>query len=200
MRVLVGIPTQWGLWRAEMGLSLYRVIANTQHALMVAPKNGPYLDENREACMRDAIQANADFLVFIDTDMVFPPDAVDRLLAHGKDVIGANYYEKRLPLVSTVKLFGTDGEMADDGKFVQQEMPPEPFRCAGLGAGLMAIRVSRVAALMAAPYFAFADRKGQRMGEELSFCERARHAGLEVWCDPTIPVLHVGEFPYGKLD
>lgn len=200
MNLTIGIPTQWGLWRAQMGLSLCRAIVSTPGEITLSPQNGPYLALNREASMRDAIIAKSDYLIFVDTDMVFPADAFTRLIAHGKDVIGANYYEKRLPLVTNVKPIGPNGEMADDGKLGTMTMPHEPFQCAGLGAGLLAIRVARVQECMAPPYFAFADHRGEMMGEDLAFCGRARRAGLQVWCDPTIPVLHVGDYLYGQTD
>lgn len=200
MRVTIGIPSQWGLWRSEMGLSLIRALQPLGGEVHLSPQGGPYLDMNREACAREAVAMKSDFLIFVDTDMAFGPDALARLVAHGKDIVGANYYEKRFPLVSTVKLLDDEGQLRDDGKAVTQDFGHAPFQCGGVGAGLMAIRVSRMVECMAAPYFWFADQKGHRMGEELSFCTRARAAGLEVWCDPTIPVLHIGEFGYGKLD
>ncbi len=199
MQVTINIPTQWGLWCAEMGLSLIRALGHLNATINLSPQNGPYLDENREASAREAVELKSDYLICVDTDMAFREDTFVRLVALGKDIVGANYYEKRHPLISTVKLLGPDGEMADDGKMVQHAMPKEPFQCAGLGAGLMAINVARMVQCMAPPYFAFADKNGRRMGEELSFCRRARAAGLEVWCDPTIFVVHMGMYPYGKL-
>jgi hypothetical protein len=198
--VTIGIPTQWGLWRAEMGLSLLHSLHFIGQPVQFSPQNGPYLDENRDASAREAIANKSHWLVFVDTDMAFHPRSIRTLIESGKDVIGANYYEKKMPLVSTVKLLDEDGEIKDDGKAETFTVPKEPFRCAGVGAGLMAIRVERMVECMAPPYFAFADHKGKRMGEELSFCQRARRAGLEVWCDPTIKVLHIGEWAYGVLD
>lgn len=198
MQVTLGIPTQWGLWRAEMALSLIRALHHLDQ-VHLSPQTGPYLDENREASAQDAIAMKSDYLVFVDTDMIFPPDAIAKMLDLGKDVVGANYYEKRFPLVSTVKLFGMDGEINDDGKLVTHTMPTEPFRCAGVGAGLLAINVKRMTACIAPPYFAFADLRGKRMGEELSFCKRARDAGLEVWADPRPNVYHIGDYPFGKM-
>jgi hypothetical protein len=34
------------------------------------------------------------------------------------------------------------------------------------------------------------------MGEDLYFCRKARAWGLEVWCDPTIEIKHIGDYEY----
>lgn len=198
MQVTLGIPTQWGLWRSEMALSLIRALHHLDQ-VHLSPQYGPYLDENREASAQEAVAMKSDHLAFVDTDMIFPPDAIANLIDLGKDVVGANYYEKRFPLVSTVKLLAEDGEINDDGKLVTHAMPTQPFRCAGVGAGLMVVNVKRMVDCIAPPYFAFADLRGKRMGEELSFCKRARDAGMEVWCDPRPNVYHIGDYPFGKM-
>ena len=200
MRVTVGIPTQWGLWRAQMGLSLIAALSDLKCDFLLSPQNGPYLDDNREASASDARADESDYLLFVDTDMAFPPFALRQLIEAKKDVIGANYYEKRLPLVSTVKMANAKGELLQDNEHVRMDLPTEPFPVAGLGAGLLCINMQRMVEMMAPPYFAFADQHGFRMGEDLAFCTRARKAGLQVWCDPTIPVAHIGDYPYGKFD
>jgi hypothetical protein len=89
---------------------------------------------SREACLHEALEVKSDYLVFVDTDMVFGTDALPRLLAHGKDVIGGAYNEKRVPAVSTVKMDDGTGQI-----FVgKADMPQEPFRCIAVGTGFMA--------------------------------------------------------------
>jgi predicted O-methyltransferase YrrM len=34
---------------------------------------------------------------------------------------------------------------------------------------------------------------GNDIGEDLAFCIRAKKAGFKIWCDPTIPLNHIGE-------
>jgi hypothetical protein len=69
----------------------------------------------------------------------------------------------------------------------------------------MVIDLVRLQDCMAAPYFAYTtDATGVTRawasgpGEDTAFCLRARKAGLSVWCDPTIPILHSGEYLYGR--
>lgn len=190
MQVTIGIPSQ-GRWVDAMGESLVHALYQLPHGTHFACPRGPYLDLARESCLVMALAAKSDYLVFIDTDIQFPADALTKLLAHGKDIIGGTYHEKRLPLVSTVKL-----NDLNDGATVAHTLPDAPFQCASVATGFMAINLKRLTACMAPPCFAYSSQGGQFMGEDVAFCRRARAAGLEVWCDPTIPLLHIGDFAY----
>lgn len=190
MRVTIGVPSQ-GRWVDAMAESLIYALYQLPHETNFEFPRGAYLDIAREVCLTKAIATKSDYLVFVDTDMRFPPDALVKLLSHGKDIIGGLYHEKRFPLVSTVKI--TD---ANDGLVIAKEIPDEPFQCAAIGTGFMAIKIDRLIQCMAPPCFSYSSQGGQFMGEDVAFCRRARKAGLEVWCDPTIPLQHIGDFAY----
>jgi hypothetical protein len=201
MQVTIGIPSL-GLWKDVMGLSLARALVQFPCDVHFSIQRGPYLDLSRDACVNEAIAVKSDYLFFVDTDMVFPPNAMAQMLkcAEGKDILGGNYFEKRLPLVSTLKL--SDGEGFVEGK---RTLPTVPFRCAAVGTGFMVIDLKRLQECLAAPYFAFTTDAAQATkawaagpGEDTAFCLRAAKAGLSVWCDPTIPLLHSGEYLYGQ--
>lgn len=199
IQVTVGVPA-FDHFKAEMAISLIGALLRFPYALHFTVQRGCYLDVNREMLMRDALTAKSDYLLFVDTDLVFRKDALEQLLQSGKDIVGANYYEKRIPLVSTVKPLGPNGQMATDGKLIQGELPAEPFQVAAVATGLMCINLKRLRERWpTGPYFAFGTLGTQFEGEDVGFCRRAREQGLEVWCDPRINVLHMGEMPFGKL-
>ncbi len=202
MQVTIGIPSADGLWKDVMGVSLARSLVGFPCDLHLSPQRGCYIDENRDACVHDALSVKSDLLFFVDTDMVFPPGAMGQLMqnAKGKDIIGGLYYEKRLPLVATVKM--PEGDQFASGVI---DRPKEPFRCAAVGTGFMVIDLKRLVECMTPPFFAFTEDARQVTrawaagpGEDTAFCLRARKAGLSVWCDPTIPLYHSGEFLYGQ--
>lgn len=190
MNVTIGIPSQ-GRWVDAMGLSLIHALYALPHGTNFSMPRGPYLDIAREKCLVDALAAKSDYLVFVDTDMRFPANAITQLIDAGKDIIGVMYNEKRLPPVSTVKL-----DDSADGLMVAKEIPDVPFQCASVGTGLMAINLARLIQCMAPPCFSYSSLNGQFMGEDIAMCRRARASGLEVWCDPTIPVQHIGDFAF----
>lgn len=198
MIVSLGLPI-YDHPKAEMMISLVRALLQFPHELHLSVQRGCYIADARERCVHAALEVNADYLVFIDSDIVFPADGITRLLEHQKDIIGANYREKRLPPTSTVKLpDGLGGFLA--GEYT---LPDRIFKPAAVATGFMAINLRRLTERMTAPYFAFSEdaakvtyRWASGPGEDTAFCLRARAADLEVWCDPTIELGHVGEYIY----
>jgi hypothetical protein len=194
LKVTVATPV-YEHYHGEMVASLIGALLRFPHDLHFTAPRGPYLDVNRELAIREALALKYDRIIFIDSDMVFKPDALTQLLSNNKDIVGGNYYEKKLPLVSTIRF--------DDGKGGylggKIDMPKVPFKCAAVATGFMAINLHRVKECLAPPYFAYGTLGTEFQGEDIGFCKRAKKAGLEIWCDPRIPLLHMGELPYGMI-
>jgi hypothetical protein len=192
-QLTIGIPCHDG-FKAEMVLSLLHALAGFPHSVHFAVHKGCYLHANREAIVQEAIAAGSTHLMFLDTDIVFPPDGIQKLLAHGKAIVGGAYNVKALPPVSTIKLADANGDFVNTSG---ASLPREPFPCAAVPTGFMCLDLTALLASgLPAPYFTFGTYKGQLMGEDVHFCQRARAAGLEIWCDPTIALGHVGDYLY----
>lgn len=153
---------------------------------------GPH---NRWLAGQQALQTDCDYLWLVDNDMAIPTDALPRLLDAKKDLIGADYSYRRLPLQSTVKLLSPTGEilMGDRASF-----PDYPFVCHALGSGCKLIKCSALARIPQ-PWFALAwgPDGGLTKTDDVWFCEQAKSVGIETWCDPTITVGHIGDYVYG---
>lgn len=103
VKVMVCLPSG-RTWEARTatavsGMMCYAVL----HGIEVGIINleGSMITKSRNDLVRMALQQNPDFIMFIDTDMVFPPDALCRLLTHDKDIVGATY-NKRVPPYETL--------------------------------------------------------------------------------------------------
>ena len=129
-------------------------------------------------------------ILFVDDDMIFPPDTLRRLLAHGKDIIGVLSNSRKLPLQPTVQLL--DGSVLKHG-----EAPQELFQVKAVGGGVLLID-TKVFDKIDQPYFSMKTHPNgyTLMGEDSWFCERAAQKGIDVWCDPTILIKHIGDFTY----
>lgn len=121
-----------------------------------------------------ALEHKADYLLFLDSDMTFPKDTVARLLGHRKDIVGGTY-RKRGPPFETLGLpMGDDPIEVAHGLVEMRRIPT----------GCMLIDM-RVFAALNKPYFCLVTdpKAGIEYGEDVVFCDRARHAGFTIWCD-----------------
>jgi len=129
-----------------------------------------------------AIEQGATHVLFVDSDMQFPEDALERLLAHNLDIVGVEYNKRCLPLTPVQKPLDTPSDTL--------------YKCEYVGTGLMLINL-KVFKKIPQPWFNFG-RKGTEVviGEDVWFCNTARDAGFDVWCDPTLEVKHLGDYAY----
>ena len=143
---------------------------------------------NRTWLVRQALEKDATHLLFIDTDMLFPSDALDQLLARKKDIVAANYHKRQFPLQKVAAYFSDT-----------EESETEPFKVGIAGTGFMLINLDVFRNPNLDPnWFSFGrNAKGEQViGEDGWFCNTARAVGYDIWVDPVIKVLHLGEFGF----
>lgn len=178
-KILVGIPcmetvpTRFaislvGLDKPEGTEFMFVVASLIQHA--------------RDGIADYAIKNGFDYVLWLDSDMTFSADILYRLLRDKKDIVSGLYYKRQLPKIPVIY------EKTDGGFIPMMEIPEGMFRAdaVGMGCTLMkteALKKVREGGEMFSPY--------TRMGEDLSFCVRAKKAGLEIWCDPEIKCGHL---------
>lgn len=158
----------------------------------------------RNNLTRWALKEHADWLLWLDNDMVFPPDLLLRLLAHERDIVGVDY-RRRSPPYARIGLV----LHADDPKGLPMFKGEVGARAttglverAMLGLGCFLVRASVFEALPA-PWFArvwtrehvSADNPDGFATEDSYFCSCARAADYRIWCDLDLSaqVRHVGE-------
>lgn len=167
---------------------------------ILVAQRGYTIAENRNYCVVQAEKNGSDYLFFIDDDMTFLPDTLESMLAHKVDVVGVNSYSRCLPLSSTVGLI-KEGKYMHPDKHTAWEMkiPSELFKCFFVGAGIMLIDM-KVFDKIEKPYFEFIYGKNGMVlhGEDGTFCEKVKKAGMDIYCDGSIEVGHLGEYEYKK--
>lgn len=169
-----------------------------QFHILIATQ-GYTIAENRNYCVIQAKLAECDYLLFIDDDMVFPADTLEKLLEAKKEIIGINSYSRILPLSTTVALKDEKGNIIPRHSVPRYDLPDELFECYSVGTGLLLINMD-VFGKIEQPYFAFKmmDIGKVLTGEDAWFCEQAKKAGYNIYCDPKIKVGHIGQFVYQK--
>lgn len=148
----------------------------------------------RNNLARQALKTDADYVLWLDSDMVFAPDTLIRMLKVCKDndidFLTAVCFRRKPPY--TPCLFDRLEKVEKGASYTALMSVPEGlFKVGGCGfAGvLMASDVllsvqSKFNGRMFDPMDGF--------GEDVSFCWRARKCGYEIWCDSSIEFGHVG--------
>ena len=103
------MPTA-GSVKTQTMFSLFKLIKGAKFKIFMSFRESSLIHRNREGLAQEIVDASCTHLMFIDSDMVFEEDAVDRLLERNKDIIGVNYYKRQLPKESTVKIHDEHGK------------------------------------------------------------------------------------------
>jgi hypothetical protein len=202
-KICIGLLST-GNVRIETAASLASAIASTRGVdFHLVQMTGCYVHLNREEIALEAQRQKATHLMFIDSDMLFPADGIATLLKRDKDIIGSNYNYRQLPVRSVVKfdlktsdpkeITIEDDPSDPNNQKITLKNPTKPFKCRSAGMGFMLIKMS-VFDKIPRPWFFFkplSDPEGF-MGEDVWFCDQAHKQGLDVWCDPTFHISHIG--------
>jgi hypothetical protein len=182
-KILIGIPTM-GSVRIEMMSSLIYVLMNTPAECALYTPISCYVHMNREEIVKKALQTEADYIFFVDTDMKFPQDTLTKLLSMNVDIVGAVYNQRKSPPTSVVIQLDPPVD----------RLPNEPIKVRAVGTGLLLVKID-VFKKMSRPWFFFEpeldDQKA--VGEDVWFCDKAREMGYDIWIEPSIVTGHVGE-------
>jgi GT2 family glycosyltransferase len=193
MKICVATPST-GVIKTETHLSILGTVYNTKHELYHVIWNSCYVHENRTILVNMARDEKCDAIFFVDSDMAFHNQTLNKLIAVDKPVVGADYNHRHFPLESTVKFADESGHLISKRK---DEFPKVPFRCFGVATGCMLIKMD-VFDKIDIPWFDFEyDEQGKvATGEDIFFCKQLYNKGIEVWCDPTVEIGHIGSYSY----
>ena len=197
-KILLGLPCREEV-KTPFAISLFN-LSSTPSFMMTYIISSCIHDARNNLAAR-AINNNFDRLVMIDSDMVFDKDLIARLNSDmdiGIDYVSALCFGRHYPSYPCVfnKL-----DIVDDDKSViaaaYSDYPKDQlFECAGTGCAATMISVDllkRVWDSYGPPFFPI-----PHMGEDLSFCWRARQLSAKLYCDSRIKVGHFGSFCYGE--
>jgi hypothetical protein len=169
------------------------------------------IDQARSQMATDALADGFDELMWIDADIGFDPDAVDRLRARQLPIVCGIYPKKGqralacnlLPDTEKV-VFGEEGGLleiayaATGFLLTRREVYADVERALRLPTCNLRFKRPMV------PYFLpllVEDSEGHwYLGEDFAFSERARRAGHKIIADTTIRLTHIGRYAYSWED
>jgi hypothetical protein len=203
MKVAICIPRH-GDTRGDFTISLARMIA---HSLTARPPGGERLEleifsvsssdlpESRSRLLKKAIEWQARYLLWLDSDHVFPPDTLFQLLKHRLPVVGCNQPRRSEPTGPVAVKLNDKGEM--EHVWTTEELAKagtvEEVWHVGLALCLIDMNIfhqvkAHVEKGVGWDHWAPFDRKlfpgtTARMGEDVSFFRELTEAGVKVYVD-----------------
>ncbi len=201
VKIVIGVPTfgkvsyLFVLARNHLGMPL---VTNFIDKFVV----GKQIDQARNEIVNFALQQNADYVFFLDDDVLPPPNALLRLWTHQKDVINGVYWSKSPNPVPLIFRGHMNSPYLDwhVGELIKID-------AAGCGCTLIHTKVFKK---IEPPWFSLnysiltpkeiQERDYPDIGttEDLYFYRKVKDAGFEVWCDTAIQCGHV-DINTGKI-
>lgn len=191
MRVFIAVPSMDTLPALFcQSLALLQRAGGTRIGFEV----GSLVYNARNNLARQAVKEDADWVLWLDSDMVFAPDFLQRMmktcLDNEIDFLTALAFRRKPPYTPT--LFDRL-EKTDKGASYTALMsvPDGLFKVGGCGFAGVLMKTEVLMSVMAQfDGRMFDPLKG--FGEDVSFCWRARQCGYDIWCDSSIEMGHVG--------
>ncbi len=191
-------------------------------AYMINHQNSVIADA-RNRLVSIALEWGADWLLWLDSDLQFPPDTLLRLMSHDLDIVGSTYCQRAAPYSIMGNFVDADKDK-DWGDTILAETEYLPgglvlakakvyeavkapwyedyynLETQRLIAAVRKWRTGGSSDLVQTELIAVFDKYDEsnptdRLGEDVDFCTKARAAGYKVWCDLVLTdaVTHIGQ-------
>ena len=151
-----------------------------------------------------AIRNGFDRVLWIDSDMTFKPDLLTGLsedMDEGRDMVCGLFFKRVSPTMPVI-LDRFETRTHPDGEeyikpVLKTDYPRDAiFEVAGCGFAAVMTSVPLLKAMWDkyGPPFSY----HSNLGEDYSFCWRAKEIGAKIWCDSSIKVGHIGQAVYSE--
>ena len=135
-----------------------------------------------------------DYVLWLDSDMTFEPDLLDRMMEsiEGKDAVSGLCFGRRPPFKPCIykKLnINTNGGMIMPESENYFDYPRDqlfPVEACGFACVLMRTKVLEKMLVYGVPFFPVGG-----LGEDLTFCWRAKKQDIQFWCDSRLKIGHI---------
>lgn len=190
------------LWAHDFaGMMTYTAAAiGDRVAIRLSMMTNTYIQRARQELVEEALEKGTHYILFVDADMRFPKDALIRLLAREKPVVGINYSTRRVPS----NFIALKQEKPELGGFRSNRCPTFEDSTGlekvwATGGGLLLLKAT-VFQNLPKPWFhlEYNDEDGSIVGEDVYFCRLLGEHGWDVFIDHDLSkmVCHMGDFDY----
>ena len=149
----------------------------------------------RERLAALALEFGAEYMLWLDSDVVFPATTAVRLLSHNEDVVAANYVRRQLPAKGVA--YEKIGQWHTPLGFeVRDELVPVE----GVGMGCMLMKTD-IFLELSKPWFEFewTPASNDFLGEDMVLCRKIAATGRQIKIDTALSheLRHLGTWAFG---
>ena len=198
-KIVIAIPNTGTIY-SDVALSLLKI--QSKYAVNIQMLKSSILYISREYLVAAALDYNADYIMFLDSDQTICPDTIDRMAKHlenGEDIVTSLIFRKDPPFQPCI--FSSQEELPNQQikleyyDVVNQNLS-KPFYVESCGLGCAMIK-TEVFKNIPQPWFL----PRPYTGEDITFMYTATHDyGYKILCDPTIEIGHYGIKNYTRKD
>jgi FkbM family methyltransferase len=193
-KILIAIPTARNI-EPETFKSIYDLTIPEGYEATFQYFYGYNIDQVRNL-IADWVVKGFDYLFSVDSDISFPSNTLERLLAHDVDVVSGLYIQRK-PGLHILEIY----EPNENGGVVNMPYPKlkgrrlvEVAGC-GFGCALVKAEVLREIGYPQFKYYSAIDHRNT-VSEDVDFCKKARDKGFKIWADPNVLCSHTGSFTF----
>lgn len=151
--------------------------------------------DSRNKLVGQAMQMEADYIMWFDSDMIFAPDTMERLFAdieeNDLDIVTGLYFNRRPPFTPVI-FSELDGDINSSSHKDYNDYPENSlFEVAGCGFGCVLMKTDVLYDIAAKDGPVWFSPLGN-IGEDCAFCIRARKHGYKIMCDSNVKLGHIG--------
>lgn len=185
-KVLIGCVTGEYARRADF-YDYYNTLEKPANVMaMFAHDRSPA--HGRNIIIHQALKHDATHVLFIDDDMAFPKDSLNRLLEHDVDCVSGLYLRREYPHQPLIFDYADDEGRCLYTYLEGNEEGLKPIVAAGLGFCLIKTAVFKK---MEQPWIRLGELDPQEWCDDIGFFNRFREAGFQAYCDMNCRIGHI---------
>lgn len=184
MKLLIAIPTLDYI-HVDFMRSLLGLVKKIDCDYEICIMSGTLVYVARDKLANKAINEGFEWVLWLDSDMVFQDTLLEDLQFCGKDFVTGVYQARRKGYDSCIFEKIDLDELKKCGSY-----PAQAFRVEGCGFGCVLIKTEILKHIVQTYKSAFLPMK--QYGEDIAFCFRARELGYKLYCEPSAVCGHIG--------
>lgn len=200
-KILIAIPCM-DMVHTDFMISLNNLQRTEGTACAVT--KGSLIYSARNSLTKQAIASGFDRILWLDSDMAFDSDLLLKLSAHinnGCEYVSGIYFKRIYPtepvLYKTIEQRQTKDGLSTDALVYEDYPKDQLFEVAATGFGAVMMTVDLAKRVYDEYGLPFSPTLG--LGEDLSFCARAKSVGAKLYCDSSIKLKHIGLTSYDEV-